>query len=262
MSPQTCLNFCYFGVAAGAIISAVSVFGINHFKGKVATTPPDIEVKSITPVLIYERKSVTIEGKQHSFMNQGLSFIVHVKSSSKPVTVSRLRIRGKVFVSPNFYMSLEDVKGKLSRRLKEWKERKPYVKIDWNAYVDENKSDKNVAAFEDKFICLNLIEVASGGQPEFGWEVPMSDYVGYSDGTKEPSKIRTIPQFDFFFETQLGKAFPTGIRNEVKNGDIQFILEAGSREIVLPYKMFRKPIEFPKKYWDENPVDKIVFLDK
>lgn len=264
MSLQGWLTLSYVVIAAGLVISALGGFGRFYFRHQIDITPPEIEVKSLIPIMIYEKKEQTFDAETKiPFMNKGLSIVLHVKSGSKPITISRLKIKGKIFVSVNFYMCLDENVGRTAIEIgQDWKKRKPYVRVDWTAYVDETKSDKTLEAFDDKLICFNLIDVILEGQAEGGWEDSMSDYLGYSDGTKEPTEIRTYPEFNHFFKTKHGEDFPFAIRDEIKNGDIQFILVAGSREIVIPYKYFKKSQFFNKDNWGESQIEKIIFRDK
>lgn len=264
MSLQGWLTLSNVVIAAGLIISALGGLGRFYFGRQIDITPPEIEVKSLIPVMVYEKKEQVFDAETKiPFMNKGLSFVLHVKSDSKPITISRLKIKGKIYVSASFYLFLDEPVGRSIIEIgEEWKKRKPYIRVDWTAYVDETKSDKTLEAFDDKLVCFSLIDVIVEGQPEDGWQGPLSDYLGYSDGTKEPTKTRTYPEFDFFFKTKRGEDFPFGIRDEIKNGDIQFILVAGSKEIVIPYKYFKESQLFPKDYWDKSQIEKIIFRDK
>lgn len=263
MTSQGLLTFSNVLLLIGAILAALGGFGHYYFSHKIKHTPPEIEVKSIIPAMIYETKEMTITGERINFMNKGISLVLHVKSNYKPITISRLKIRGKMFISPNFYLVQDCHVGRAIEEVyQEWEKRKPYIKVDWTAFIDEKKSDNTLNEFDDKLICFNLIDPIVSGQAESGWEIPVSDYFGYSDGSKEPTKTRTYPEFDFFFKTEVGQDFPFGIRDEIKNGDIQFILIAGSKEIVIPYEYFKKPTLFKKYYWDKNPIEKLISLDK
>ncbi len=263
MPLQGWLAFSKILIFVGAIVGAAGGLGTYYFSDRIKKTPPEIKVKSIIPVMIYETKEITFTGEKISFMNKGISFVLHVKSYSKPVTISRLKIKGKVFISPNFYLSQGGNVGRnIEEVSQEWENRKPYIKVDWTAFIDEKKSDNTLNEFDDKLICFNLIDPIASGQAESGWEIPVSDYFGYSDGSKEPTKTRTYPEFDFFFKTEIGQKFPSDIRDEIKNGDIQFILIAGSKEMVIPYEYFKPPTLFKKNYWDKSPIEKIILLDK
>lgn len=264
MPLQGWLTFSKILIFVGPIVSALGGLGTYYFSNKLKNTPPEIKVKSITPVMIYKRKVLSMKPDEKiNFMDKGISLVLHLESSSRPITINRLKVKGKIFISPNLYLLRE---GHVGRNLKEisqeWEERKPYVKVDWTAFIDKEKSSNMLSAFDNKLICFNLIEPIVSGQPESGWEIPFSDYLGYSDSSKEPSKIRTYPEFKFFFKTAIGQDFPFDIRDEIKNGDIQFILIAGSQEIIIPYEYFEKPKLFKKKYWDENPIEKIISFDK
>ncbi len=284
MNPNIAQTVCQVGIAIFSILAILCGLG-SHYYGKqipdygkqtpvtidiseeltkLKIIPPDVKVTSITPVMIYKKRIWPFSSdKKITIMDKGISLVLHLESGSKPVVVSRLKVIGKVFVSSNFYLAGQDCVGRTLDDLgKEWEDRRPYVKIDWTAVVDEKKSSSTLNAFDDQFICFNLMEPIVDGQSEDGWEMPISDYFGHLDGSKEPTKTRTYPKFDFFFKRVDHQDFPSGIRDEIKNGDIKFILMAGSKEIVIPYESFNSSKLYPEKYWDKNPIEKLMSFDK
>lgn len=248
----------------GPLITLLGGLGGYYFSNKIKLSPPKVNIKSITPVMIYKTKVWSIKPDEKvTFMDKGISLVIHIESGSKPITLSRLKLKGKIFISPNMYLGQGGNVGRTIMEVsQEWEERKPYIHVDWTAFIDEEKSSNMLSAFDNKLICFNLIEPIVNGQAEGGWEIPFSDYLGYSDSSKEPSKIRTYPEFKFFFKTAIGQDFPFDIRDEIKNGAIQFFLIAGSQEIIIPYEYFKKPILFKKEYWDKNPIEKMISFDK
>lgn len=264
MNLQTLLTLSKGILLIGGILTALGTFGSFYFSHRIKNTPPALFVKSIIPVMIYQEREFNFEPeKKIQFMDKGINFVAHVKSKATPITVNRLKIKGKIFISPNMYIAQDVHAGRNIKDLyQEWEARKPYVLVNWTAYIDEKKSNSTLNAFDDKLICFTLIDPIVNGQPESGWTVPFSDYFGYSDGTKTPSKERTFPEFDYIFKTEIGKQFPFDIRDEIKNGDLEFFVVAASKEIPISYENFGKAKLFRKEYWDKNPVEKIIFRDQ
>ena len=264
MSLQTLLTISKYSLLFGGILTAFGTFGSFYFSNKIKNAAPGLLIKSLTPVMIYQYKEFTFSPeKKVKFMDKGVSFAIHMKSESKPITVSRLKVKGKIFISPNRYLPLDENVGRnIEEIYREWEERKPYIVADWTAVIDHPKSNESLTAFDDKVLSFTLIDPIVSGQPESGWTVPFSDYLGYSDGSKKPIKLRTYPEFNFIFKTEIGKEFPFDIRDEIKNGDLAFSLVAGSKEYPIPFGYFRKPKLFRKEYWDKNPLEKIIFRDQ
>ena len=264
MSLQSWHTFSNFLLVIGPLVAALGGFGKWYFTSKIKASPPEVRIHSVTPVMVYDTIEWTVDpNKKVNFMKKGISLVVNTESMAKSVTISRLKAKGKLFISPNMYISQDDHAGRGIKELyQEWEDRKPYVNVNWTAYIDEGKSNNTLNSFDTKLICFNLIDLIVGGQPESGWEVPFSDYIGYLNGSKEPDKTRSYPEFDFFFKTNVGEDFPYDIRDEIKNGDIEFAIIAGNQEIPITYSSFKKPKLFRKKYWDESPLDKIMFRDK
>ena len=264
MNPQTLLTISKVLLFGGPVLIALGTLGSFYFSNKIKNTPPDLIVKSITPVMIYQTREINFEPeKKTHFMDKGISFVAHVKSKVTPITVNRLKIKGKIFISPNRYIGQEGHAGRNVKELyEEWESRKPYVLVNWTAYIDEKKSSSELNAFDDKLICFTLEDPIPLGQSETGWTVPFSDYLGYSDGTKTPIKERTYPEFNFIFKSEIGKEFPFDIRDEIKNGDLEFFIVAASKEIPISYENFGKARFFKKEYWDKNPLEKIIFRDQ
>jgi hypothetical protein len=264
MNPQTLLTLSKVILLVGTIFVAFGAFGSYIFSKKIKNTPPVLFVESIVPVMIYQKREFFFKPEEKiPLMDKGISFVARVKSPVTPITVNRLKIKGKIFISPNRYIAQDIHAGRNIKELyQEWESRKPYILVNWMAYIDEKKSSSELNAFDDKLICFTLIDPIVNGQPESGWTVPFSDYLGYSDGTKTPIKERTYPEFNFIFKTEIGKEFPFDIRDEIKSGDLEFFIVAASKDIPISYEKFGKTRLFGKKYWDKNPAEKIIFRDQ
>ncbi len=223
---------------------------------------PELLIKSLVPVMIYEKKEVDFSDAKFKYMDQGISFVIHVETKSRPITVSRLKVKGKIFIPPNMYLMAEGKTGSNIKKIyQEWEERKPYINADFTAYLDTTKSNESLSAFTDKRLLFTLIDPIARGQAESGWTVPFSDYLGYSDGSKKPTKLRTYPEFDFIFK-KIGKGLHFDICDEIKNGDLKFVLEAGTKEYPIPFEYFKKRKLFTRKYWNKNPIEKLIPRDQ
>ena len=261
---QTYYTICKAAMYSGAIISAIGGFGAYIFYNKIKNSPPDLLIESITPVMLYKPiKFNSARMNEYKFMDKGISFVIHLKSKSRPITVSRLEVKGKIYTSLTEYLGLLVKAGtNVNEAYQEWKDKKPYVNVELTAYIDEKRSNGKLDAFEDKVISFILLDSIGFGQAETGWFDSFSDYVGYSDGSKKPIKLRTYPEYNFIFKTVMGNEFPFDIRDEIKNGELEFTLVAGARYIPISYEVFKKIKTFELDYWENNALDKIIFRDK
>jgi len=261
MTPQTLLTLSKLAALIGGVLAALGGFGSWYFFMKIKNTAPDLVIESLTPVMIYKYKEVDLGSEEKfKYMDKGVSFVIHMKSKANPISISRLKLKGRIFISFNRYIAQGEHAGRNINELnQEWLEKKPYINVNWTAFIDQNKSVSSLTAFDDRVISFTLVDPIVSGQAESGWRVPFSDYLGYIDGSKEPKRQRTHPEIGFIFKTEVGHDLPFDIKDEIKNGDLQFVLVAGTKEFKIPYKNFKKFKFFNKKYWDNSPIEKIIF---
>ena len=82
----------------------------------------------------------------------------------------------------------------------------------------------------------------------------------------EEKAVLTIDNFlndpvDFVFKRELNEAYPSDVRDEIKEGDIELYLMVGTKQVLLPPSKI-KPIKCcEKEEWESKPFGDIILKD-
>lgn len=213
------------------------------------------EIISVKPMVYIDVNGIPASGDFPSIPKLGIYFIVEFRNGSEPLTVNGLKIRNKLFLDLRQYMMFDEVtiNKQVLQIEKEWKEKKPYVNIDWDAYVSDKSKNIHFYPFQKGYIGFVLLEPILSGQSEGGWNLPKTQYLGYGDNSQIPSKVRKYPDFSLFFsDFDLSKLPPRKIRS-----DFQLFLIANSREYPIQRNKIL-PVDRVSKYeWENDSFEKM-----
>ena len=204
-----------------------------------------------TPIWIYNEKKVLNEfnNVSETIFEEGIGFVVHAQTGSRSVYLKRLEISGKMLLTPNEYLffASDHVVGRVIDEIgEEWKENEPYSLLKWTAWSID---DEELKGPSDKYIRFTLTEPMIYWQTETAYERPVSDYVGFLDGSKEATKYNTFPNIDFVF------------RDGIKTGKIELFLRVGTEQVQLPYSKM-KPIKYyNKEEWESESFESLFLKD-
>ncbi|MCK4808153.1 MAG: hypothetical protein KAS90_00880 [Candidatus Aenigmarchaeota archaeon] len=226
------------GVIIGVIVGGLAIW--NYLN------PPSIEVIDWTPILIYNEKEVlnVFNNVSETIFEEGIGFVVHVQTESRPVNLKCLEITGEMLLTPNEYLffASDDVVGRVIDEIgEEWKEKEPYTSVKWTAWSIDDEELKGPSYKHIRFI---LMEPMIYGQREIGYEMPVYDYVGFLDGSKEAAMISGYSNVDFVF------------RDGIKTGKIELFLRVGIKQVQLPYSKMKPIKSYSKEEWESESFEK------
>ncbi|MGB7624153.1 MAG: hypothetical protein WBN92_17540 [Terriglobia bacterium] len=236
-----------------------------------STANDPVKVIGLVAVDVILQTDLKMEGKEESFKSHGLSIIARIVGGKDPVFVGGIDLSGKIrlpFELFDVYMGVSSLEGvKNVKRIGElYDERKPYKEISWHGWLSDSKEPIKVEPNTERFIRFTLVEATPGGGiwPRFG---PLSDYVGYDDGSKKPKLTDDLPEPSAFFIGGYGHMgaygqLPTrGIRDDFKNGNVEWRLRRGTTSQKIPlevlHAMGRRYAS--KQGWEKDAVEQIYF---
>jgi len=216
-----------------------------------------LEAQQVLPAYIYSHDS-------SGYPHMGISMIVKVKNRSKKSLVNGINLRGKLHLSGNDILGFFGKDGEnIEKILTESAAKKPYYEINWTGWTDEGAGAVSLEPNEVRYIKFTILAPTFAGADR--GKILDMDYVGYGDGSKEPTKKRSHPfLWDFFSHRARpdGKGWmPTGLRSELKNGELKIYLHVNNTELVVgPDKLLRFKM-IKANEWTNKPVE-YLFHDR
>lgn len=221
-----------FVIGVFALPPAIS-FYINYFN----QDPKIIDIKPF--VYEYEQKIDSGFKELNIITYKGIFIIVHIKSGSKELTLDSLKIKApqyRLSKKQYLHLTLDKYVGKSLLEIeKDYNEKKPYINIDWEAYLSDKNIKTVLAPYDEAYVGFILLSPRIGGQSESGWSIPIDNYVGYLDGSQKPKVKRKYPDFDLFFRNVGATTTP---RDLIINDDLNFYIKINNKEKLLDKKLF------------------------
>jgi len=190
----------------------------------------------------------------------GISFIVHLKSSGREVSINGAEVKGRVNVSYDEF-SLAYIKDgdNIWKYEKEYQDNKPYYQILWNGRLDENSGSIRLASYEDLFLRFTFLDLDLF--TSFTYRVgPLDQYIGFGSGTKNPNRILHHPNWRDVFNADSSQRRPSSLRNELKTGRLEFFLRAGGRNIPVDPSKINEMKVVGYQNWNRMAPERI-FID-
>lgn len=255
------------GITIGLV--AVALFAVSMFVVPWLTAAPltvngwklvYIEEVTDPPVgTMFERA-----GLKHRKAAVGV--IVHVTTKSRPVTVSRLEINGRLFLTPNEYLPAAFERHADDRKehrtlnqveLKDDLKRKPYFSVDWNV-PPRDTARVRIDGKTEKFLAFELTRLsANTGMSRFTYHIrEWQDLVGFADNSQRPSKTHKNPAVSLVFNLERNQ--PCGVRSGITDS-LGFSLHAGQESIVAASSAFKGWLHVSPKSWLSPQLSRMYF---
>jgi hypothetical protein len=231
---------------------AILITYYSLFSNYINRNPKILEVKPY----VYLNEQNEIKYKDWPTpIELGLFFIVHIKNGSKVSSINGLKIKApKYYLDANQYLGMEQHIGKtLTEIEKEWKDKKPYISIEWDAYISDKNIKKVLFPHDDAYIGFTLLDPIISGQSEGGWKMPAEKYLGYDSGKKTPTIIRKYSDFNLIFsDFNMNKLPPRTIRK-----DFDFYLTINNEEISIERELISFVDKLSKHSYDNDSFEKM-----
>ena len=168
---------------------------------------------------------------------QGLYFVLELSSKNQTVNVSSLEIEGRLYLNMREYaFYLAENFGKKPPELdKEIAKKKPYLEIKWIIWPSRPDPPK-LDAYDNKLFLFTLQEPTTESPNRFFLtKDDAREYIGYENPEQRPKLESTHPNLVEFTETKIinNKAIIVGLRDDFRNGNINYCLKIGERKIPI-----------------------------
>lgn len=232
---------------------------------------PSIEVLDVYPLCIGEHAT-----KDPYTSEYGVATIIRVRGTHGTTFINELDLIGKKFLSSEngddgCYMEYYH-KNKASRQEidKHFQTKKPYVFISLKGWPKESSSELKLEANQERYIKFIFLEPKSFYYARNLPHEPCA-YVGFNDGTKKPITFE-YPDFFYLFKMNLNIVKdseghgvhlwrPYDIRDEIKNGEINFTIKFGSDQLRIAPSKIRAYRRIRKEDWT-NKTGQELILEK
>ena len=213
------------------------------------------EIVGFKPTIYFrERTDLKTQDWPTSY-EYGIFFIAKIKAGSQPISINSLKVKAKLFLDLDQYLRFDEVT--INRKAddieRERVKKRPYVLIDWDAYISEKSIIRNLYPNQIGFFGFALLEHSLSGQAEGGWELPKTKYLGYDDGILKPFKIRKYPDFSLLFSDYMTyKLYPQKIRT-----DIEFYIILDSKEFHVKKERIMAVDRVNEYEWQKDSFEKM-----
>jgi hypothetical protein len=217
---------------------------------------PDLTLLGLVAVDVVVEEAT----KLVTFHSHGLSFIARVRGGKEIAFVGGIDLSGKVHLTPEEYIGyvpypngtpMENIDA-------DYVKHKPYRVISWTGWPSDKRGAVKVEPGEEKFIRLTIVEAKPGSGLWFR-PGPLSNYVGYDDGTRDPKWIDEFAEPRCFFYGAQGPSLAFGIREDFKNGTARIQVRVGPLTLAVPPSRLLGFRFVPKRDWDADAAEDIYF---
>jgi len=223
-------------------------------------TAPSVEIVGVVPVNVFLETKVRIDGKEAKSTSHGISFVVRVQNGNRPVSLSVLELRGKVLLTFQEYLGIWDARNGLPMEQveKEFLRRKPYRVIEWVGWPEEPDQVARMEPHEERYVKFTFLEATFGSG---GWfrRAPLSDFIGFDDGTKKPKWIDEFPEPPIVFVGASGRMLAADLREDLREGRTHLFLKVASGSVPVPADRIQTIRRVPKEDWQGAPVQADYF---
>ena len=206
--------------------------------------------------IIYKRERTELKFEDwQTPVEYGIYFILHIKGGSKPIAINGLKIIAKQYLDLQQYLLFDEVT--VNRTIddieKERIAKRPYIMIDWDAYISDKTTIRNLYPNQMGYFGFALLEHALSGQAEGGWELPKTKYLGFDDGSLKPNKIRKYPDFTLLFSDFRFDNFPP---QKIRDG-FEFYVILDSKEYLIKKDKIMFVDRISDYEWQKDSFDKM-----
>jgi hypothetical protein len=133
-----------------------------------------------------------------------------------------------------------------------------YFDTKFKAWKADDKL-KTLDKFSVELFEFALFENSIEDSRTCGWRNPIDLYFGSYDLNLKPTLKNTCPQKSFVFDTDYRGNFSNSFRKDYFDGNLNFNLIAGGREIEIPMDSFRPLVIISKQAWDSENHEHIIY---
>mgnify|MGYP001263522034 CR=1 FL=1 len=167
----------------GSICGTISLFLIFFDKW----FPPSVKILGIRPIITIKKTKVLNAEAQ----DKGFHAIIQLKSKGRPVMVNGMIIKGKVYLSGNYAMVYLDHEDNIDNYTEKYSKKRPYINVEWTSRLTDSNLPIKIESHERRYIRVTFLESNLDGT-----EIDQA-FVGYDDGTKQPSRTMINPSLLF-----------------------------------------------------------------
>lgn len=157
-------------------------------------SPPSIDIKSITPLLVIRNKTESKSALDyHTPEEWSLYLLCQIQNKNTSVYVKDITIRGSLPVRLSDCDALHSTVGQTIDDIKKWVDTsKPYMQIDWSALLTESGGICELKNNEPRLLSFSLWHPGVNGQREYRWQGGKENYLGTLNPAKKPALINGV----------------------------------------------------------------------
>ena len=206
-----------------------------------------LEVLGVRPVYVKGVDSYVLDGKKVEFPKRGISFIVHLKSGSRSVSINRLELTGRLALTMNEWVMYQE-EGNLKEFSKEYEAKRPYYQVSLSGWITDSKSGITFEPYQEGHLRFTFLDSTSANRGRSN----DPNYLGFMTPKQNPKlTMNNIVAYDFF---QRDRETGINIPKEIRNGEMKFYLWAGTQkhqispQNILPLKIISE------EDWNEKSI--------
>lgn len=250
--PKLAISVLIVVLAIALVVGLLAAIWAPH---RAKLTP--IEVEEVLPVCVFSHD-------KNGAPNLGISLIIKVKNRARKSLVNAVYIRGMSYLQGNDMLAFWGKDGdNMEEVINEAVSKKPYYSVDWRGWFDGENGSVPIEPSEIRYLKCTFLSPVFAGHDR--GKIMDLDYVGFGDGSKEPTKKKTHSLlWDFFCHRARsdGKGWePTGIRKELHKGELVIHLQVNHMDLAVDATRILPMKRIASDDWVEKPVE-YLFHDR
>lgn len=234
------------GAIVGLIGGILGIFG-GGYSLYEKLCPPTLEILGVRPAYVKGVDSYLLDGKKVEFPKRGISFIVHLKSQSRSVSINRLELTGRLALTMNEWVMYQE-KGNLKEFSSEYEAKKPYYQVSLSGWLNDSKSGITFGPYQEGLLRFTFLEPTSAHRGRS----TDTQYLGFKNPQQNPKlTMHYITAYDFF---QRDRETGINIPKEIRDGKMKFYLLAGTQKHLISTKNILSLKIIREKDWNEKSI--------
>jgi hypothetical protein len=220
--------------------------------------PPSIEILDLTPIYISEPRN---RGDSLGAL-YGVGVVLHVKTQSRPVSITGLEIEGKRCLSFNEWLVYANLQGKqttgrhIDDVFGDFNQVKPFEHVSFSGRLTDRNSPLVLNAWEEQYIPFTFLELTEES-PVQGIDLR---FFGSIEHTSPLIRRYGVTVLDVFIIKPNARTSWTAnrLRNEILDGVMVFRLLAGTTQSPIPQDRIHPLRHVEVKAWKSGNIATIM----